>query len=142
MRTPIATGIALMMLLGITMHSVAQVRVTGRVFAEVVELTGAERNTAEFVALSSTEPVSEFDLGEITFRGKANTTFEVMISSSSLTGDNGIEAFFETSQTDSVNTLDNKGNQSIKLKGTTGKDLYTSGNKQYAGNYNVVLAYN
>ncbi len=142
MKTLIATTIALMILLSVSMNAVAQVRVTGHVFAEVVELTGAERNTNEYISLSATEAVSGFDLGEITFRGKANTTFEVMISSSSLTGDNGAEAFFETSQTASTNTLDNSGNQSIKLKGTTGEDLYTSGNKQFAGNYNVVLAYN
>lgn len=130
------------MLLSISLHSVAQVRVTGHIFAEVVELTGAERNTNEYVALSAIEPVSDFDLGEITFRGKANTTFEVVISSSSLTGDNGSEANFETHQTDLSNTLDNSGSQSIKLRGTAGENVYTSGNKQFAGNYNVVLAYN
>ena len=130
------------MLLGISLHSVAQVRVTGYIFAEVVELTGAEKNTQDHVSLSANEQVSEFAIGEITFRGKANATFEVVISSSSLTGESGTEAFFETRQADESRILGQDGSQTIKLTGNTREDLYSSHDKQFAGNYNVILAYN
>lgn len=144
MKASCATAIIFLALMGLVGHSVAQVRVTGHVFAEVVELTGAESNTTGYVSLRAGEPVSDFDLGEISLRGKANTTFELMISSSPLTSDNGLNAFFETrpSYSGDFHSLDHTGSQTIKLTGATSNDLHNGTEKQFAGNYNVVFAYN
>lgn len=144
MKASRATAIIFLILMGLSGHLVAQVRVTGRVFAEVVELTGAESNAMGYVSLPAGEPVSDFDLGEISLRGKANTTFELMISSTPLISDNGFNAFFETrsAQHDSFQSLDQSGNQTIKLTGSTGNGLQNSPDNQFAGNYQVVFAYN
>ncbi len=142
MRTFVAFGIALLILTSISVHSVAQTRVTGRIFAEVVELTGAEANTNQYIELKSSDPVAGMDLGEISFRGKADTTYELLVSSSPLKGSDGFEHYFETHSDKQTSTIDASGNDVIRLSGSTGNDLFSNSDRQYDGNYQVVFAYN
>ena len=142
MNRLVVTGIAMLMLLGISMHSGAQTRVTGHIFAHVVELTGAESRANDYVEIQSNAAAAEFDLGEISFRGTANTAFNVMVTSSDLVGAHGYAAPFEAQPEQVSSTTDVSGNQVIRLRGTAGDDLFTSSEREYAGNYQVVFSYN
>ena len=142
MNRLVVTGIAMLMLLGISMHSGAQTRVTGHIFAEVVELTGAESRANAYVEIQSNSVSAEFDLGEISFHGKANTAFDVMVTSSDLVGSHGFEAPFQAQPDEFSSTTDATGKQVIRFSGTAGDDLLHATERQYAGNYQVVFSYN
>lgn len=142
MKTIVAYGIALLLLMSTSMQSVAQTRVTGHVFAEVVELTGAESKANESIEIKAGDSTADLDLGEIMFRGKADTTYELMVSSSPLKGNDGYEHLFETHYDRLGSTIDASGNEVIRLTGSANESLLSSSQKQYAGGYQVVFAYN
>lgn len=142
MRTFVAYGIAMLLLTSISMQSVAQTRVTGHVFAEVVELTGAESKANESIEIKSGDPATDLDLGEIMFSGKADTTYELMVSSSPLKGNDGYEYLFETRYDKQNTTIDASGNEVIRFTGSADESMLSSSERQYAGNYQVVFAYN
>ncbi len=142
MRAFVAYGIALLILTGISTQSVAQTRVTGHVFAEVVELTGAESKAHESIEIKAGDFATDFDLGEISFRGKAGTTYELMVSSSPLKGHDGHEHLFEARYDRHNTTIDASGNEVIRLTGSAGEGLFSSSDRQYTGNYQVVFVYN
>ncbi len=142
MKGLIVTVFTLLMLLCISTAAIAQTRVTGRIFAEVVELTGAESNASSYVEVSTNAVSAGFDLGEISFRGKANTAYDLMVSSSDLVGSNGHEAPFHALPEELSGRIDPSGNQVIRLKGSSCEALLSSSERQFAGNYQVVFAYN
>lgn len=143
MKRLFANGFTLLMLLSISTAVCAQTRVTGRVFAEVVELTGAESNASQYVEVSASDISSGFDLGEISFRGKANTAYDLMVYTSGLVGSNGYEATFHAlPEADGPGRIDPSGNQVIRFKGSSCEALSSSNERHFAGNYQVVFAYN
>jgi hypothetical protein len=142
MRTPVAYWIALLILSGISMQSYAQTRVTGHVFAEVVELTGAESNANTSIELKSGDSFSDFYLGEIIFRGKSNTSYELIVSSSPLKGADGYEYLFETRYDRQGTTIDSSGNEVIRFTGSADEGLLSSSERQYSGKYQIVFVYN
>jgi hypothetical protein len=142
MRAFVAYGLALLILTGISVQSVAQTRVTGHVFAEVVELTGAESNANKSIEIKAGDSFSDIDLGEISFHGKAGTTYELMVSSSPIKGHDGYEHLFETRCDRHGSTIDVSGNEVIRLTGSADDSLLLSSERQYAGEYQVVFVYN
>lgn len=142
MNRLIATGIVFLILSAISLHAVAQTRVTGHIFAEIVELTGAESMATDYVELQGDAATAEFDLGEFSFRGKANVAYDLMVTSSNLVGSDGFETPFQASPGHFQSSMDETGSQVVRLTGTAGDELLTASGRQYAGNYQVVFAYN
>lgn len=142
MKRIIATGIATLILSAVSLYAVAQTRVTGHIFAEIVELTGAESKATDYVELQGDAATAEFDLGEFSFRGKANVAYDLMVTSSNLVGNDGFETPFQALPGHFQSSMDETGNQVVRLTGSAGDDLFSASDRQYAGNYQVVFAYN
>lgn len=124
--------------------SFAQVRATGHVFAEIVEASGVNSNTNNSIQISQTSSLNSLELGEITVNGGINTACSVLISSGNLKGDHGSLAAFTASQFENTlpQSLNNNGNQVIKLNGIPGSEILSLTDKNYSGQYQVIFAYN
>ncbi|HPE34814.1 MAG TPA: hypothetical protein PLI65_08465 [Bacteroidales bacterium] len=136
--------IILVALLNTGMNSYAQVRVTGHVFAEVVEATEASSNTNNTLQVQQNAIGENLELGEIVFNGSSRATCAIMVTSSELKGIDGNHVSFaaKTQFDEMSSTLDEFGKQVIKLQGVTGKEIRKNNDKAYAGQYNVIFAYN
>jgi hypothetical protein len=140
--TTFATLLLALLLIGT--ESIAQVRVTGHVFAEIVEAVGATSATSNSLQIQQNAVSNNFDLGEISISGGSNAACAVMITASDLKGINGSEAAFSALPESSTmpSSLDQNGRQIIKLQGVAGNEIMANSDKAYAAQYNVVFAYN
>lgn len=122
----------------------AQVTVTGHVCAEVVEAVSATSGTNNLLSLQHNATPDNLDLGSFTLSGGSNAICSVVVNSTQLTGDHGNTVNFNANAGLSNNTgvLDKRGTQVFNFKGDAGKDIMNSHDKNYAGQYNVVFAYN
>jgi hypothetical protein len=140
--TTFATLLLALLLIGT--ESIAQVRVTGHVFAEIVEAVGATSATNNSLQIQQNAASNNFELGEISISGGSNAACAVMITASDLKGMNGSEATFSAlPESSSIPaSLDRNGRQIIKLQGVAGNEILANSDKAYAAQYNVVFAYN
>ena len=144
MKTLVQTGSLILALILIGFVGFAQVRVTGHVYAEVVEAVSATSSTNNSLQIQQNAVSSNLELGEITLNGGASAACNVMISSTELTGMNGSQAAFVALPfANSMPTsLDENGQTVIKIQGKAGEEILENPDKVYAGGYNVVFAYN
>ena len=134
----------LIILIGMSLFSFAQTRITGHVFAEIVEAAGATSNTTEKIILQPGQQTSGFDLGEITFSGGSLSACAVIITSDNLMSENGSSYNFSAVTHDGNNSymLDNSGKQKIRINGSTTDEVLSGGDKNFAAGYAITFAYN
>lgn len=120
----------------------AQTRVTGHVFAEVVETVGASANTANLASLS--QPGATFDLGEIALNGGSMAAFTVVIESGEMVGQSGERASFNARTNDGklVSSLDPNGRQVVRFRGSANEENAAGNERNFSAAYSVTLAYN
>lgn len=138
------SGILTLAMFFATMISHSQTRVTGHVFAEIVEATGAEAKMTSFIALERNNTVSDFSLGEISASGKANAMFSVIFDIDGMNGDNGDKAFLEVSICSGCagDILNDSGKQVFSLHGKPCNEILSQNSKFYDAQYQIVFAYN
>lgn len=138
------SGILFLAMFFATTICLSQTRVTGHVFAEIIEATSAESKVSSFIALERNNTVSDFSLGEISTSGKANATFSVIFDIDGMKGDNGNKAFFEASISAecSGDILNDNGKQVFSLLGKPSDEILSQNSKLYDAQYQIVFAYN
>lgn len=121
-----------------------QARVTGHVFAEVVETAGMTSEANQQVALRMDQNQTRMDLGAMTISGGACTAGAIVITTSSLTSVAGTVVPFHAEVTSQSSTpvLSTSGNEVINLSGNVDPSVFTMEDRLYAAQYNVVFAYN
>jgi len=144
MKTFVQTSALILSLILIGFAGSAQVRVTGHVYAEIVEAVAATSVTNNSLQIQQNAVGNNLELGEITLSGGASTACNVMITSKELTGMNGSQAAFVALPLDNSmpTSLDENGKTVIKIQGKAGEEILENPDKVYAGGYNVVFAYN
>lgn len=122
----------------------AQVRVTGHVFAEVVETVGATANINDWVVVANDNVSSEFELGDLSINGGAMAAYDLIIKTNEMTGETGTQASF-LATTDYENQsymLDSHGKQVFRLYGSASNILNKTREKHFSASYQVTFAYN
>lgn len=122
----------------------AQVHVTGHVFAEVVETVGAAADTNDWVVVTHDNVSSEFELGNLSINGGAMAAYDLVIETNEMTGETGTHASF-LATTDYGNQsymLNYHGKQVFRLYGLASNILNTTREKNFTASYQVTFAYN
>ncbi|MBE0661528.1 MAG: hypothetical protein IH597_03585 [Bacteroidales bacterium] len=123
---------------------IAQVRVTGHIFAEVVESIGTSSNTNDWVMVPQSSSGKEFDLGEISLNGGAMAAYDLIVKTNVMTGEAGTQASF-LATTDLGNLsymLDSHGKRVFRLYGSVKEKLCAEAEKNFSASYHVIFAYN
>ena len=122
----------------------AQITVTGHVTAEIVEAVSASSGTNDLLSLQQNASTQNLDLGNFTLNGGSNSICAVVVNSTQLTGENGTEVSFNAnSNIENGNAvMSNDGSQVFNFKGDTDSEILSLNDNNYAGEYNVVFAYN
>ncbi len=122
----------------------SQTKVTGHVFAEVIETTSVSSVIPHSVYLNSIQACNALELGEIVLGGGALSTLSLLASSHSLIGENGAQVGFLTDINRGENnvTLNNDGVQNLKINGMVGANVLNMSEKFYSGKFAIVFAYN
>lgn len=143
MKKIAATGVLILALILTGVISVAQVKVTGHVFAEIVEAVGATSSTNNSLQIQQNAVSNNMELGEIAVSGGSLAACAVMITTTDLKGIDGSHAAFTAiPEANSSSNLNQNGTQIIKLQGFAGNEILGNPDKVYAAQYNVVFAYN
>lgn len=143
-KTNTIIGLIVLMLPVCESSLIAQVRVTGHVFAEVVETIGTSSNTNDWVTVPQNSSDKEFDLGEISLNGGAMAAYDLIVKTNDMTGETGTQASF-LATTDLGNLsymLDSHGKRVFRLYGSVKKKLCSETEKNYSASYHVIFAYN
>jgi len=122
----------------------AQVRVTGHVFAEVVESIGTSSNTNGWIVVPKDSSGKEFDIGEFSLNGGAMAAYDLIVKTNDITGEAGTQASF-LATTDLGNLsymLDSHGKRVFRLYGSVKEQLCSEAEKNYSASYQVIFAYN
>jgi hypothetical protein len=137
-------GVLLIMLSAFGNALFAQARVTGHVFAEVVESIGANSNMTEWVLVQPNRITEEIDLGKISINGGAQSTYGLILTTKELTGKTGAQASFlaKTDYDNSLNMLNSHGKQVLRLYGNADEDLLTTSDRNFTTSYQIIFAYN
>lgn len=135
------TALMMISLIALNVIAVAQVRVTGHVFAEVVEASAATAHTSNSLEIQQQAAANNFQIGQVTLNSGAMRNCEVMITNTGLNGINGSTAGFDA-LAEFTTVADESGNQVISINGRLGEEVMINGDKVYSGQYNVVFAYN
>jgi outer membrane protein assembly factor BamB len=134
----------LMLAVAMSFSLAAQTRVTGHVFAEIVESAGASSRVSNQVVINPDQQTNGFDLGEITLSGGSMASCTVIITSGGIMGQSGYDHGFTatTSDDNSLYVLDASGKQKFRLNGSLSDEILSGNDKNYAAEYAVVFAYN
>ena len=121
----------------------AQTRVTGHVFAEVVESVSASSYSQSSFTIQRNQ-TEVFDFGHINIKSTESASCSLILGRANLRSNTNQQIAMQTSAYSSESMQGNaiNGNQSINLQchpGETGSELAAS---QYNGEINIVLAYN
>jgi hypothetical protein len=138
-----ASALILMTLVSMNVAE-AQTRVTGHVFAEVVETIGMASNTSNRASLPHDMSGSEFDLGEVSINAGSMGAYAIVIETSDMVGDSGKRVSFDarTENGKLVSNLDQNGKQVLRLSGSAKEEIYFAGEKNFSAAYNITFAYN
>lgn len=144
----IACGIFLfIILIFCEKNSHAQVRVTGHVFAEIVEPTAlsAKVNNSHLIKGKDNPGNYEMILAEVKLSGSLNMNINVVVTTSDLIASNGeilpFNAFACPECTEDIrNNI--AGEKLFTLKATSGEGIRKQINNTFNGHYNVVFIYN
>lgn len=132
----------IMMIGAFSSDAIAQTRVTGHVFAEVVETVGASANTASLASVS--QPGAAFDLGEIALNGGSMAAFTIVVESCEMVGQSGERVSFNAMSSDGrlVSNLDPNGRQVVRFSRSANEEIAAGNDRSYSAAYSVTLAYN
>ncbi len=122
----------------------SQAKVTGHVFAEVVEMVGVKSHAQNHFSLTPNHKIASLSLGEYSFDGGAFTTGSILISNSNLSGNHGSEISFlatPASTSEPMQILNKNGHNTLSVAGEIDNALFRSHDKQYTGEYTIVFAY-
>lgn len=134
-------ALCLTMLLGLQVAEVgAQVRVTGHVFAEVVEAADASYK-GETCFMLAAENRTNVELGNIRIGGKPQSLCSFTLSQAVVRNNQGKEFYVHTISDNAQGflTINEQGKRDLSL--TVRADELPSGS-QYSGSYNITFAYN
>jgi len=132
----------LILLLGISVAGAwGQVRVTGHVFAEVVETANATFNGETSFQLNEVESMNNVSVGNISISGKPQSLCSFTINDGVVKNHNGEEFILHTisDNAQGLLTTNEKGKRELAMSVKT--DNLPKGD-QYCGNYNITFAYN
>ena len=122
----------------------SQTRVTGHVFAEIVETLSAVSNTNDYLHIEQNNIGDKLNLGEISLNGKSNSVVSVLVTTNGMTGSDGENAGFEVNSclecSDSEHN--NNGIQIYKLHANTDIELNSNTSNRYSAQYEIVFAHN
>ena len=111
----------------------SQVKVTGQVFAEVVESVSARSNVVtDIKADISQNGNSNLDLGSITLSSGSQISYNVMMSKSSISDSKGEMLNMDIYSTTTENSV-------VEIKGRIADSNH---NGEYKGSYTMIFAYN
>jgi hypothetical protein len=118
-----------------------QVRVTGHVFAEVVESADASFNGETSFFLSETESNNNLSVGNISISGKPQSLCSFTINNGVVKNNNGEEFTLHTISDNAQGILTTTEQGKRELAMSVKADNLPKGD-QYCGNYNITFAYN
>lgn len=125
---------------------IAQVRVTGHVFAEIVEPAAFKVNmNNDYILIDKDTLTNKIDLGEITLNESPERVVGVTIYSGGLKGNSGEIYSFDTFQcAESLAEITTcpKKEKVFKFTGMPDKNIVSGGDKYVEGKYQVVFLYN
>jgi len=121
-----------------------QARVTGHVFAEVVEMSEARSYANTEFILRSDSFDAHVDLGYYTFNGGSFTMGTIVLINSTLSSGSGKRLGFSAapSEGSSFPVLNGQGSQVVNLSGLLDRTSDSDQTGFYSGNYQIVFAYN
>jgi hypothetical protein len=136
--------IAIFLLMVSDHYVTAQARVTGHVFAEVVESAEVRSEMNSQFSMKSNENTTTLQLGNFNIRGGSNVAGAVVVTCTDLNGLNGTSVGFSASSASASATpvLNEDGNEVVNLSGEVDQALYAMNERAYSGQYHVVFAYN
>ncbi|MFW6290049.1 MAG: hypothetical protein ACOC0R_03690 [Mariniphaga sp.] len=140
-------GILFLILLTAVSSLQAQVRVTGHVFAEIVEPTAlsAKANNSHFIETAKSTSANELVIAQVKLSGGVNMNIDVAVQTTHLEAANG-QTFpfnaFACPECSDYNQHTNAGEKVFTLKATPGESLRKEKNNTYNGRYSVVFMYN
>jgi hypothetical protein len=143
MRSPLLMPILLALLMPSAGQLFAQARVTGHVFAEVIEMAEL-RSCAlnNFSVRVDTLPLS-IDLGSYTISGRGFTTGTIVIQSENLISSSGNSLGFHAAPHTggTFPVMNDEGQEVVTLSGFLDQSANTPAVGLYTGEYNLVFAY-
>lgn len=124
-----------------------QVRVTGHVFAEIVEPTAlsAKANNSHHIQTTGITSNNDMVLAEVKISGGMNMNIDVAVRTSDLVAANGQILPFDAFACPGCagdSSQNPTGEQLFTLKGTPGESIRQSTNTTFSGRYSVVFMYN
>mgnify|MGYP004702214067 CR=1 FL=1 len=138
------SGILTLAMFFATMICHSQTRVTGHVFAEIVETLSAVSNTNDHLQIEQNSIGDQVNLGEIFLHVKSNTVVYVLVTTNGMTGNYGDNAGFEVKPclecSDSEHN--NIGIKTYKLQANTDLELNSNTSLSYSAQYEIVFAHN
>ncbi len=137
------TLVSTIVLLIVSLTGFTQTRVTGHVFAEVVESVSASSQSQSSLTIQRTNTES-IDFGQIEIKSAASASCSLILGKANLTGNNKLHISMETSAsgTQSLDGNAINGYQSINLQCQPDAKMLDQSALSYRGDVNVVLAYN
>ena len=120
-----------------------QTRVTGHVFAEVVESVSASSQSQSSFTIQKTNAES-IDFGQIQIKSSSSASCSLILGKANLTSNNQQQISMETSASGTQSPDGNaiNGYQSINLQCQPSDDMLDQSALSYQGNVNIILAYN
>jgi hypothetical protein len=138
------SGILFLAMFFATTICLSQTRVTGHVFAEIVETLSAVSNTNDYLHIEQNSIGDQVNLGEISLHGKSNTVVSVLVTTNGMTGNYGDNAGFEVIPCleCSDSEYNNNGIQTYKLQANTDLEPNSNTSLSYSAQYEIVFAHN
>ena len=122
----------------------AQITVTGHVTAEVVEAVSAISGTKNLLTLQQNTTPENLDLGSFALSGGSSAICSVVVNTTRLTSEDGNRVPFsaDPEMVSNNGIMNDEGTRVFNFNGNVDREILNSGDKKYAGSYNVVFAYN
>lgn len=144
MKRALIIGIISSILVGRINVTDAQIKVTGHIFAEVVEVAQTSASTQNTFNLHRNSAEVNLDLGNVVFSSGKNLNCVVMINSMKAKGLNITEAgqSFSSNQAFFNVTMNQNGLYTFKIAGHADEQMLQSSSQDIKGSYEVILAFN
>ncbi len=124
----------------------AQTRVTGHVFAEIVEPTSLMVNSSNaYVQYSENNKLDEIELSNVSLNSGAEVEVGVTIQSGGLVSEKGDDFSFDAFECPECDLAEvNVNNQAkvFRFVGTPGDDIWSAKDRKLNGKYQVTFVYN
>ena len=143
MMKTLRTLVSAIVLFIVSLTGYAQTRVTGHVFAEVVESVSASSQSQSSFTIQRNNAGS-IGFGQIKIKSAVSASCSLILGKANLTSNNQQQISMETSASGSQSPDGNaiNGYQSINLHCQPSDNMLNQSALSYKGNVNVVLAYN